>query len=97
MRLLLALFLFLGALRDAHATTASVGPDGNLLVDGRLRAGGAPRGRLSVKGVGIGLPDLSLPLVLPVTAQLVASDTGACWESALASATRNTSTQFKAR
>ena len=63
----------------------------------RLRAGGAPRGRLSVKGVGVGLPDLSLPLGLPVTVQLVASDTGACWESALASVTRNTSTQFKAR
>src|SRR5262247_1255668 len=35
MRLLLALVLLLGALRDARATTASVGPDGNLLVDGQ--------------------------------------------------------------
>jgi hypothetical protein len=35
--------------------------------------------------------------LLPVAVQLVASDTGACWESAHAAATRNTSTQFKAR
>jgi hypothetical protein len=35
--------------------------------------------------------------LLPVAVQLVASDTGACWASAHAVATRNTSTQFNAR
>jgi PKD repeat protein len=63
----------------------------------RLKAGAAPRGRLSMKGTGASLPEVPLPLALPVTVQLVASDTSACWESGHAAAVRNTATEFRAR
>jgi hypothetical protein len=61
----------------------------------RLRSGPAPSGRLSVKGDGAQLPDLPLPFALPVTVQMVASDTGACWEGTHATAKRNTAALFK--
>jgi hypothetical protein len=63
----------------------------------RFKPGAGLGGRLSLKGDGARLPEYSLPLALPVTVQLVASDTGACWESTHGSATKNTSTLFKAR
>ncbi len=51
-----------------------------------------------VKGKGANLPDPSLPLALPVTAQLVNSQTGICWEATYdtAQVKRNDSGQFKA-
>jgi hypothetical protein len=63
----------------------------------RLRPGTAASGRLSIKGDGPRLPALPLPLALPVTVQMVASDTGACWEGIHTTATKNTAALFKAR
>jgi hypothetical protein len=63
----------------------------------RLRAGAGLGGSLSVKAAGEALPVPSLPLALPVTVQLVAGDTGACWQASHAAATQNGATLFKAR
>lgn len=67
------------------------------LSSARLRPGAGASGKHLVKGAGSQLPELPLPLALPVTIQMVASDTGACWEETHTSATKNTATLFKAR
>jgi hypothetical protein len=70
-------------------------PDGIRLI--KLRAG--PEGKASVKvkgrGSNLGLPDL--PLVLPVTAQLQASN-GECWNAEYSTfVSKNVAAQFLAR
>lgn len=50
-----------------------------------------------VKGKGLNLPDPSPPLTLPVTVQLVNSQTGICWEGVFATATKNVAGSFKAK
>jgi PKD domain len=50
------------------------------LTQARLKPGTSPAASLTVKGKGVHLPALALPLALPVTAQLVSSDGGVCWE-----------------
>jgi hypothetical protein len=38
-----------------------------------------------------------LPLTLPVTVQLIGSDSPGCWEATFTSASKNDATQFKAK
>ena len=69
-----------------------------------LKAGGAERARILIKGAGA---DLALPTAaggaefldhdVHVTVQLRASDTVACWTSRFATATKNSATQYKAK
>lgn len=72
-------------------------PDGVIKV--QLKAGEALKGKADLKAKGENVPDLpSLPLALPVTAQLQASN-GACWQASFSSpgAIKNTPEQFKGR
>lgn len=59
-------------------------------------AGPSPVGRLSLQAKGANLPFLPMPLAPPVKAQIVAGDTGACWDASYASPLRNTGAVFKA-
>lgn len=45
-----------------------------------------------MKGKGAHLPVLGLPLTLPVTAQLVTSNGGVCWQGVYAPGSKSTST-----
>ncbi|MGH7785613.1 MAG: purple acid phosphatase family protein [Candidatus Binatia bacterium] len=63
-----------------HKIKLKVGPTGSILVKAR--------------GAGTALP--TLPAVLPVTAQLVNLDTGACWQSVFATAKKNDPSNLKA-
>ncbi|HEY8516330.1 MAG TPA: PKD domain-containing protein [Candidatus Binatia bacterium] len=62
----------------------------------RVTSGKNPR--LVVKGKGVHLPAATLPLTLPVTAQLVASD-GACWQGVYQAGktTKSTGVLFRGR
>ncbi len=73
------------------------GGDPGGLVKGTLKPG--TKGSLLVKGKGAHLPALGLPLALPVTAQLVTSDGGVCWQGVYAPGSKSTSTAtiFKGR
>jgi PKD repeat protein len=68
------------------------------LTAARLKPGASPSARLFVKGKGVRLPALPLPFTLPVTVQLVTSDSGTCWQGSYAAspATRNTPQLFRA-
>jgi hypothetical protein len=52
-----------------------------------------------VKGKGVALPDPTPPLTLPVTVQMVNSDSGLCWEGVYdtPNVTKNVIGQFKAK
>jgi hypothetical protein len=62
-----------------------------------LVAGGDGRARITLVAAGpaLGLP--SLPLDVPVTAQLVRGDGGRCWDARMSIARKNTATRFRAR
>jgi hypothetical protein len=51
--------------------------------------------QIKAKGAGTAIPPL--PVVFPVTAQLVNLDSGACWESVFATEGKNDSTQVSAK
>lgn len=57
------------------------------------------KSKATVKGKGTGLPDITPPLSLPVTVQLVNSDSGICWESSYTSLhlKKNEIGKFKAK
>jgi len=63
----------------------------------RLVAGGEGSARIVLTGRGAGLPLPELPLLTPVTAQLVRGDGGGCWDATFSTARKNTATRFKAR
>jgi hypothetical protein len=50
-----------------------------------------------VRGEGVDLPNPTLPLALPVTAQLLNSSNTICYTSSFAAARKNTPTLFKAK
>lgn len=79
-------------LRDPSAGAGGV-------TQARLKPGSGTRASLVVKAKGAKLPVADLPLVPPVTAQLVTSDGGSCWEGVYASGggTRSTATSFRGR
>lgn len=60
-----------------------------------VRSGGAGRSSALVEGRGVELPDLALPLALPLRVQLV-NDAGACFEAIYDSAMRNDVRRFRA-
>ena len=62
-----------------------------------LRSGVDGKSRALVRGLGTNLPDPTLPLDLPVTAQLINSDTSTCFTTSFSTAKKNTSTLFRAR
>jgi hypothetical protein len=57
-----------------------------------LRGDAGNRTKVTVRGKGAALPDPSAPAVLPVTAQVVNSETGVCWSATWAAAVRNDAT-----
>lgn len=69
------------------------------LVQARLKPGTGTKASLTLKGKGARLPDLALPLVPPVTAQLTTSDGGACWQGVYApgGSTRSTAKMFRGK
>jgi hypothetical protein len=76
-----------------YANTA--GPDG--LTKVLLKAGGAGRGKIGVKGSGANLHLPTLPMTTPVKAQLRQDGGSACWEATYSTATTNTASAFKAK
>jgi hypothetical protein len=70
-------------------------PDGLARI--KLRAGGAGKGKISVRGNGANLGLPSPPLSTPVRVQLKRSDASACWEATFSTPTKNDTTTFKAR
>ena len=50
-----------------------------------------------MKGKGINLPDIAPALTLPVTVQMVNSESGLCWQSVFNAAIKNQTGQFKAK
>ncbi|MEO8602739.1 MAG: hypothetical protein ABI629_09195 [bacterium] len=64
-----------------------------------LKSGLSGRAKALVKGRGINLPDPinAGPLTLPVTVQLVNDGNGLCWQSVFTNASKNLTTQFKAK
>jgi hypothetical protein len=67
------------------------------ITQAKLVAGAGTKGSLSLKGKGMRLPSLGLPLAVPVTAQLVTSSGATCWEGTYPSASKSTATLFKAK
>jgi len=69
------------------------------LIQARLKPGAGTKASLTLKGKGTKLPDLALPLAPPVTAQLVTSDGGTCWQGAYmpGGSTRSTATLFRGK
>lgn len=69
------------------------------IVQARLKPGAGTSATLTLKGKGAKMPDLALPLVPPVTAQLVTSDGGVCWQGVYApgGSTRSTATSFRGK
>ncbi len=62
-----------------------------------LKASTSNKSKALVKGKGVNLPDITPPLVLPVTVQMVNSESGLCWEGVFASSIKNVPGQFKAK
>lgn len=69
------------------------------VIQSRLKPGSGSAASLVVKAKGAKLPAAALPLVTPVTAQLVTSDGAACWEGLYTpgGATRSTATSFRGK
>jgi PKD repeat protein len=69
------------------------------LIQARLKPGTGTKASLTLKGKGAKLPDLAMPLVPPVTAQLTSSDGGACWQGVYGpgGSTRSTATSFRGK
>jgi len=61
-----------------------------------LRSGADGKTKALVRGQGAKLPNPTLPLALPVTAQLVNSSNSICYTSSFAVANENTLTLFNA-
>ncbi len=62
-----------------------------------LRSGVDGKSRALVRGLGTNLPDPTLPLELPVTAQLINDETSTCMTTSFPTAKKNTTTLFRAR
>ena len=66
-----------------------------------LKASTSGKSKALVKGKGanlpVGTPDITPPLTLPVTAQLVNSQSGLCWESVFSTQIKNQAGLFKAK
>jgi hypothetical protein len=62
-----------------------------------LRSSDSDLARAKLKGKGGTLPDPALPLTPPVTAQLINSSNGVCFESTFADLRINDGTRVKAR
>ena len=69
------------------------------IIQARLKPGSGTGATLTLKGKGARLPDLALPLTPPVTAQVVTSDGGVCWQGVYApgGSTRSTATSFRGK
>jgi hypothetical protein len=78
--------------RDPETT-----PDG--ILSTVLNSGSAGKARAVIVGKGVGLPDVALPLALPVRVQLQREGSGECLEALFdaAGVQKNDATQFKGR
>ena len=70
-------------------------PDG--LTKAALKAGGAGKGKIRVKGAGTNLHLPTELLTTPVRVQLKRSGSSACWEATYSAATTSTAGEFKAK
>jgi hypothetical protein len=84
----------LGTVGFAYADTVG-SSDG--LTKVLLKAGSAGRGKIGVKGSGANLHLPTLPMTMPVKAQLRQDGSNACWEATYGTATTNTASAFKAK
>ena len=62
-----------------------------------LKASTQNKSKALVKGKGSALPDITPALTLPVTVQLVNSESGLCWQSVFTTSIKNVAGQFKAK
>lgn len=62
-----------------------------------LKANAVNRARVFLKGKGAGLPDMSVPLPLPITAQLINDENNTCFSASFATAVHNANGVFKAK
>ncbi len=62
-----------------------------------LKESADDRAKVTILAKGAALPGTTLPLALPVTAQIVNSQTEVCWEATYTTAKRNDNTGFKAK
>ena len=62
-----------------------------------LKAGTAGKGKIGVQGADTNLAFPTLPLTMPVRAQLRQSGSSACWEATYGQAITNSPTEFKAK
>jgi hypothetical protein len=62
-----------------------------------LKASTSLKSKALVKGKGSALPDITPALTLPVTVQLVNSESGICWQSVFTTSIKNVAGQFKAK
>jgi hypothetical protein len=62
-----------------------------------LKSGAAGKAKALVKGKGVNLPDLTAPLALPVTVQLVNDANGTCFEAVYGTAVKNDVKKFLAK
>ena len=63
----------------------------------QVKSGAAGKAKALVKGKGANLPDLTGPLTLPVTVQLVNDANGTCFETVYGAATKNDDKKFSAK
>jgi hypothetical protein len=72
-------------------------PDGLTTV--KQKAGANGKSKVLAKGKGSNLPSPVLPLVLPVTVEMIADDGSAtnCWQNTFTTAIKNDATQLKAK
>lgn len=78
--------------KDAAATAAGI-------TKVSLKGSTVNKSKVQVTGKGVGLPDLPLPLIAPVTVQLVNETTGLCWGASFSGQEliRNEPDQLKAK
>jgi hypothetical protein len=91
----------------AGASWKAVGPKGFRFKDltgtpnggqkALLKSGAAGKAKAFVKGKGANLPDLTAPLTLPVTVQLVNDANGTCFEAVYGAAKKNDVKKFLAK
>jgi len=62
-----------------------------------LKANAVNKTRVFLKGKGAGLPDMTVPLPLPITAQLINDENSTCFTASFSSASRNSNGLFKAK
>jgi len=62
-----------------------------------LKAGGAGRGKISLRGQGANLQTTATPFTTPVRMQYLRNGSSLCWDATYTTSTRNDTSGFKAK